>query len=81
MKRRGPTYPLKDIQRRVLAGTFVITHAAEEGAALLGFDESDVVACVLALTRDDFYKTMPSERKPGLWQDIYNPVYLDKECS
>jgi motility quorum-sensing regulator/GCU-specific mRNA interferase toxin len=79
MQRRGPTCPLKDIQRRVLAGTFAVTQSAEEGAALLGFDQSDIVACVLALTTNDFYKTMQSERKPWLWQDVYNPVYLDKE--
>jgi motility quorum-sensing regulator/GCU-specific mRNA interferase toxin len=31
--------------------------------------------CVLALTPADFYKTMESEAAPGLWQDVYRPVF------
>ena len=75
MKRRRPTYALAEFQRRVLAGSYVVTRSAREGAAALGFDESDVIACVLALTERDFYKTMESEQFPELWQDVYRPTY------
>jgi hypothetical protein len=44
-------------------------------ALLLGIDEQDIVDCVLALTPDDFYKTMPSEKRQDLFQDVYKPKY------
>jgi motility quorum-sensing regulator / GCU-specific mRNA interferase toxin len=31
--------------------------------------------CLLALTAADFYKSMESEAVPGLWQDVYRPVF------
>ena len=40
-------------------------------AALLGFDEGDIVETVLELRPPDFYKSMEAERRPGLWQDVY----------
>jgi hypothetical protein len=36
----------------------------------------DVVACVGALTRADFYKSMPALNLPGTCQDVYRPTYL-----
>lgn len=33
-----------------------------------------VYAVVAALTLEDFYKTMPSTRNRGLFQDVYRPV-------
>jgi motility quorum-sensing regulator/GCU-specific mRNA interferase toxin len=45
---------------------------ADEGASKLGWSRSDIVEAVLELTRQDFYKSMESERLPGLWQDVYH---------
>lgn len=57
------------------AGAFQITASARAGAAALKLDESDIVRCVLALTGPEFHKTMESEAAPGLWQDVYRPVF------
>lgn len=71
----GPTYDLATIKALVSTGQCVITGQAVNGAGELGFDRSDIVSCVLALTAVDFYKTMPAEKRPGLWQDVYRPVH------
>ncbi|MBA2245903.1 MAG: type II toxin-antitoxin system MqsR family toxin [Gemmatimonadetes bacterium] len=68
-------YDLREIQRRVRAGEYLITAAAQRGVAALALDEGDVVACVLELRDSDFFKSMESELMPGLWQDVYRPVY------
>ncbi len=73
--KRIPTYDLTGIQRQVTAGRYVVTRSSRDGAELLGLDESDVVACVGALTRTDFYKSMPAANVPGMWQDVYRPIY------
>lgn len=70
-----PTYDLAWIQHKVRAGEYRITRAAANGAAGMGFDESDIVSCICALTWADFHKTMPSKRVSGLFQDVYKPVY------
>jgi motility quorum-sensing regulator / GCU-specific mRNA interferase toxin len=70
-----PTYDLAWIQHKVRAGEYRTTRAAAAGASELGFDEGDIVACICALTWADFFKTMESDRRPGLWQDVYRPVY------
>jgi hypothetical protein len=41
----------------------------------LGWDDEDVKECVLALTGADFHKTMESTDLPGLWQDVYKPLF------
>ena len=73
--KRIPTYSLAEIQRQVQAGRYVVTRSTVQGAALLGLDEADVLACVAGMTRAEFYKSMPAERVPGLWQDVYRPTY------
>ncbi|MGI9178971.1 MAG: type II toxin-antitoxin system MqsR family toxin [Longimicrobiaceae bacterium] len=72
---RVPVYDLREIQRRVRAGEYLITAAAQRGVVALALDEGDVVACVLELRDSDFFKSMESELMPGLWQDVYRPVY------
>ena len=73
--RPGPTYDLATIKALVSSGQFVVTGEALNGAGELGFDRSDIVACVMSLTAADFHKTMPSIKKQGLWQDVYRPVH------
>ncbi len=74
--KRIPTYDLSEIQRQIKAGRYVVTRSSRDGAQLLGMDESDVLACVGALTRADFYKSMPALVLPGTWHDVYRPTYL-----
>ena len=44
-------------------------------AGELGFDESDIVECVGALSSAHFYKTMEAEKRRGFWQDVYRTEY------
>lgn len=71
-----PTYVLTEIQEKVRSGAFQITGTARKTSMALGFDESEVIACVLSLDRRDFYKSMESEMVPGSWQDVYRPEFL-----
>lgn len=73
MDARRPTYPLQQIQALVRAGDYRITVTAQRTAAMLDMGRSEIVSCVLGLTEDDFYKSMPAEAMPGRWQDVYRP--------
>ncbi|HEX8244175.1 MAG TPA: type II toxin-antitoxin system MqsR family toxin [Longimicrobium sp.] len=75
--RATPTYDLERIQQLVGQGpiTFRFTTAALHGAAALDLSENDIVEAVLSLTSSCFYKSMESERLPGLWQDVYHLTY------
>jgi motility quorum-sensing regulator/GCU-specific mRNA interferase toxin len=75
--RRRPTYSLARIQEAIQAGRYWITRQAGSDAAALGLDEGDIRGCVLNLKRRDFYKTMPSVKRPGLSQDVYRCRYGD----
>jgi motility quorum-sensing regulator/GCU-specific mRNA interferase toxin len=77
MGREEPTYDLLELQRLIGQGPISssITNAAEEGASELGWSRSDIVEAVLELTSQHFYKSMESERLPGLWQDVYHLRY------
>ena len=72
MGRREPTYDLQELQRLIGQGPISssITNVADVGASELGWSRSDILEAVLELTSQDFYKSMESERLPGLWQDV-----------
>lgn len=74
----GPTYDLDTVRRLVHGRRYRITGTARDDVLELGLDETDVVECILALSPGDFYKTMPAEKVPGLWQDVYRPVYCSR---
>ena len=57
----------------VKAGKVRATHSARLGAAALGFELSDMLAVVMALTPADFYKSMTSHADHTVWQDVYRP--------
>ena len=72
----GPTYDLEDIRKLILQEKFFVTLTAVEGAASLGLDDGDIRDCVTKqMNETHFYKTMPAERAPGLWQDVYKIRY------
>ena len=57
-------------------GVWVLTASATDSALELGFDADDVSDCiVMHLQESHFYKTMESEKKPGLMQDVYYITY------
>lgn len=72
---RRPSHDLTAIQAAMRERRYIIMRGARDGAAELRLDESDVQACIQALDSGDFYKTMESEKRPGLWQDVYRPRY------
>lgn len=76
---RSSTYDLRWIQHLVREERYRITVAAAKGAAELGLDEADIRDCISMLQPLDFYKTMPSEKAPALWQDVYRPRYVGKD--
>jgi motility quorum-sensing regulator/GCU-specific mRNA interferase toxin len=75
--RGKPTYDLQQLQQLVGQGQVsrLITQAAMDGGAPLNCGTEEIVEAVLALTAGDFYKTMQSDRSPGLWQDVYHLEY------
>ena len=73
--KRLPTYALADIQGALRDGRYWMTRSAMEGASALYLDESDIRECVLGLHDADFYKSMPSVRRRGLFQDVYRCRY------
>lgn len=70
-----PTHDLATIQSTVRAGKYVALGGALEGLNDLGLDEDDMVECILGICHADFHKTMESVKRPGLWQDVYRPLY------
>jgi motility quorum-sensing regulator / GCU-specific mRNA interferase toxin len=69
------TYDLGAVQALIAKGAYFINASALTGAMKMGFDRSDIVACVLALDDSTFYKTMPSQSRPGTFQDVYKTTY------
>jgi motility quorum-sensing regulator/GCU-specific mRNA interferase toxin len=46
---------------------------SRQGADELDMDDSEVVAIIQALTREDFEKSMTSMADHKIWQDVYKP--------
>ena len=69
----SPTYDLDEIKELLKnEDTRYITRRDRREAVRLGYADDDaMVARVLMLQVNEFYKTMPSENMPGLWHDVY----------
>jgi motility quorum-sensing regulator/GCU-specific mRNA interferase toxin len=75
-----PTYALGLIKGLVQDGSWAVTVTALDTAVELGFDEEDIYDCIVNhLEESHFYKTMESEKKPGLMQDVYYIAYQDRQ--
>lgn len=73
-----PTHDLGLIKGLMKDGCWNITVTAMDTAVELGFDEEDIYDCIVnCLEETHFYKTMESEKKPGLMQDVYYITYQD----
>ena len=73
MEKQTPHCKLSVVKALVEAGKVRTTHAARIGANELGFDLSDMLAVVMALTPADFYKSMTTHADHTVWQDVYRP--------
>ena len=73
MEKRSPHCRLAVVNALVEAGKVSATRSARIGAAALGLDLSDMLAVVMALTPEDFYKSMTTYADHTVWQDVYRP--------
>ena len=73
---QGPTYNLETVKQKIGAGFYKITGTAKRTADEIGFNEEDIIHVIQHCLREwDFYKTMASEKMPGLMQDVYKTEY------
>ena len=78
------TYNLYELQELLRnPETRWVTRTAEINASSVGIiGKEEIVARVLQLVSDEIYKTMPAEKVPGLWHDVYKtqengiPLYI-----
>lgn len=55
-----------------------MTNSATQGMVALGFNQNDVVNAIQALTRKNFYKSMPPfNLRFAAWQDVYKLKFKD----
>lgn len=80
-----PTHPLADVKRAVEARRVFISEDVKNDANDVVCSTADIHACLLGLRDSEFYKTMPSKKRPGCMQDVYRthhpeirsmPIYL-----
>jgi motility quorum-sensing regulator / GCU-specific mRNA interferase toxin len=68
-------YPRHDLKaiKEVFSDTkrLSITGSALKDAAALGYGSEEIIEVIQSMERGHFYKTMPSEKRPGYWQDVY----------
>jgi motility quorum-sensing regulator/GCU-specific mRNA interferase toxin len=67
-----PTHDLQAI-KAVFSNTtdLNVTGTALRGAFALGYGRQEIVDVIQTIEPQHFYKTMPSEKNPGLMQDVY----------
>jgi hypothetical protein len=70
-----PTYDLAEF-KELFPKNSHITVQARKDALKSGFSRGDVEDVIHELDASDFYKSMPAEKVPGLWQDVYKPKHL-----
>jgi len=73
MEKHTPHHQLEEVKELIWAGAVETTSAALAGAYALDLEYQDILATALALTRDDFYKSMTSYSDHRSWQDVYHP--------
>lgn len=89
MSSSKPKYDLNKIKKLLCdSDSYHITLEAHHGAAELGYmDAESMIDVIENIQEDDFYKTMPSEKVQGLWQDVYrvndgnNKIYIKLQLS
>ena len=73
MEKTTPHVKLSAVNALVLANQVRATASAFAGARELEiFDLQGMCAVILALTYDDFYKSMTTHMDHRIWQDVYH---------
>ena len=74
MEKRTPHCTLARVKALVADGKVRATQSARLGATALGLGLSDMLVIVVALTPDDFYKSMTTHADHTVWHDVYRPM-------
>lgn len=74
MEKRTPHCKLSAVKTLVEAGQVRSTFTALASGAALGLDFEGMVSVVMALTPQDFYKSMTTHADHRIWQDVYRPM-------
>lgn len=69
-----PSYDLATIQDTVAEnGIESFTMMALNGIVTMGMNVQEALLVIKTLSSKDFYKTMPAQKDPGMFQDVYEP--------
>lgn len=69
-------YSLAEVQLAFSdADAYLIVGSVQKYMAKVGWDESDVKACVMCLEDSELHKSQAHDSRPGVWLDIYKTVY------
>jgi motility quorum-sensing regulator/GCU-specific mRNA interferase toxin len=75
-----PTHDLQAIKSVFSKPTDLnVTGTALRHAFALGYGRQEIVDVIQTIKAKHFYKTMPSEKNPGLMQDVYRVPHGDLE--
>ena len=74
MEKSVPHCKLGVVKTLMLKGKVRTTFSARQGALELGLDEHGICAVVVALSDQDFYKSMTTHADHRVWQDVYRPT-------
>lgn len=74
-ERLMPGYDLAVVQTAFRAGRFRTTTRVQRYLSMTGWNRAAVCECVRSLQSDDFYKSQAHRDRPGVWLDIYRPVW------
>ncbi len=66
------TYNLEEVKVLIRSNRHFITRTALATAASnFDFTSNDIIQCILNLQSSFFYKSMPADKCPTLYQDVY----------
>ncbi|MCW2483041.1 type II toxin-antitoxin system MqsR family toxin [Candidatus Symbiopectobacterium sp. NZEC135] len=74
MEKKTPHTRLHLVQAMVAEGKVRATRSALDSADELNLDFDGMCAVIVALTRQDFYKSMTTYHDHTVWQDVYRPM-------
>lgn len=73
MEKRRPHYALDTIKATFsTVSALRITKTALTSAERLGITLAGVVTIIQGMTREQFYKSMTSDARHAIWQDVYH---------
>ena len=74
MEKWTPHCRLSIVKSMIQAGKVRLTGTARGGGKALGFEPAEILDVVMALTLNDFYKSMTTHSDRKVWQDVYRPT-------